>query len=129
MWRFNGSTYDFTKFAKNHPGGQYLIDETRGYDITYLIQTNHNWTREKAMQMVEKYKVDSEFQSLGIEWDTDLDEIHKELNFNIKDMKTPWWGWLYFFTTGFYYVYSVGDWTLHHFTFQTPNPKGRRILM
>lgn len=110
MWRFNGSTYDLTPFAKNHPGGEYLIHETRGYDITYLLQTNHNWTKEKALRMIEPYKIDIEFKGVLIQWDTVLDDIHKELQFNIKDMKTPWWGWLYFFITGFYYVYLVGAW-------------------
>ena len=113
MWRFNGSNYDLSDFAKSHPGGEYLIHETRGYDITYLMQTNHNWTREKALQMVEKYKVDSEFTGQTIQWDTELDEIHNELDFNIKDMKTPWWGWLYFLFIGTAYVYSVGSWALY----------------
>lgn len=111
MWTFNGSIYDLSQFAKHHPGGKYLIDETCGYDITYLIQTNHNWNKEKAISMMEKYKIYN-VATLQILWDTELDEIHKELHFNIKDMKTPWYGWLYFFTLGFYYVYLVCNWLL-----------------
>ena len=111
MWTFNGSIYDLSQFAKHHPGGKYLIDETCGYDITYLIQTNHNWNKEKAISMMEKYKIYN-VATLQILWDTELDEIHKELHFNIKYMKTPWYGWLYFFTIGFYYVYLVGSWVL-----------------
>ena len=55
MWYFNGNTYDLTEFAEKHPGGQHLINETKDYDITYLVQTNHNWTQKYAIKRLEEY--------------------------------------------------------------------------
>ena len=110
-WRFNGSEYDLTNYAKNHPGGEYLINETRGYDITYMIQTNHNWTEEKASRMLAKYKTGNIKNNDIIKWDPEQYELQNELKFNIKDKKTPLLGWMYFFLMGSIYAYSVYLWS------------------
>jgi fatty acid desaturase len=110
-WVFNGNKYDLVSYAKNHPGGEYLINETKGYDITYLIQTNHNWTREKAIKILEKYKIGAVTNNEIINWDNEQYELQNELDFNIKDKKTPFLGWMYFLFMGSVYFYSIYLWS------------------
>ncbi len=80
MWYFNGNTYDLSKFANTHPGGKHLILETKNYDITYLVQCNHHWTKEYALERLEKYRIpDKNNKRQKIFWDKKLETIHKRL--------------------------------------------------
>ena len=82
MWYFNGHTYDLSKFVKSHPGGKHLIVETKNFDITYLVQCNHHWTKEYAIKRLEPYKVSNDKykkDKVDILWDEKLDRIHEKL--------------------------------------------------
>ena len=118
MWYFDGNTYDLSTFAKSHPGGKHLIMETQNFDITYLVQSNHNWTREYAVKRLERYKVSNDkYKKFGgdILWDTKLDNIKNKLkmaNIDISDLKTPWWGWLYYCVFGIIYLFFGVKWII-----------------
>lgn len=116
MWSFNGDLYDLSSFAKIHPGGEYLINETKGYDITYLVQTNHKWIKDDAVKKLEKYKckdADKDINKLQILWDEELDIIHAELvadGVDIFNLKTPLYGWLYYACLFYFYAYNIYQW-------------------
>ena len=118
MWYFNGHTYDLSKFAKSHPGGKHLIVETNNFDITYLVQCNHNWTKEYAIKRLEPYKVSNDKykkNKVDILWDEKLDRIHEKLtqkNIDLSDLKTPWWGWLYYCVFGAVYLFFGVKWLI-----------------
>ena len=117
MWYFDGNSYDLSSFAKSHPGGKHLIVETRNFDITYLVQSNHNWTREYATKRLERYKVSNDkYKKNGdIFWDTKLDNIKntlKNADIDISDLKTPWWGWLYYCVSGIIYLFFGVKWII-----------------
>ena len=56
LWLFNKKLYNFNNFINNHPGGKWVIEESKGHDITYLVQNNHNWTKEQAVNRLKKYE-------------------------------------------------------------------------
>ena len=41
LWLVHGKWYDLSKFSRQHPGGPFWIEETRGMDITDLYETHH----------------------------------------------------------------------------------------
>ncbi|KAF2892877.1 hypothetical protein ILUMI_13294 [Ignelater luminosus] len=41
LWRIHDGLYDFTKFIKMHPGGQFWLQETQGMDITEAFESHH----------------------------------------------------------------------------------------
>lgn len=55
LWRIHDKLYDLSKFAKNHPGGRFWIDETKGTDITEAFETHH--LMGKAEKLLPKYFV------------------------------------------------------------------------
>ena len=118
MWYFNGHTYDLSKFAKSHPGGKHLIVETKNFDITYLVQCNHHWTKEYAIKRLEPFKVSNDKykkDKVDILWDEKLDRIHEKLtqkNIDLSDLKTPWWGWLYYCVFGAIYLFFGVKWII-----------------
>ena len=120
MWYFNGNAYDLTEFAEKHPGGQHLINETKDYDITYLVQTNHNWTQNYAIKRLEEYKITDDKvddNRIKIFWDSKLEEIHSTLRskgINIGDLKTPWYGWVYHLFFGFTYGVFALNWFINN---------------
>lgn len=130
MWYFNGNAYDLSEFIERHPGGAHLIRETNGFDITYLVQCNHNWTRESALKKLQKFKVGSKPQNnitvtedeklqqgLKIMWDDNLEDMQQKLKkqgIDIRDLKTPWYGWLYYMCFGFFYIYFALQWLMYN---------------
>lgn len=113
LWRINGKTYNFENFKKNHPGGSYVIEETKGHDITYLFQCNHNLTEDQATEILKKYEVQDKNDLPIIKWDSELDKIHQSLNMNhihFTKLKTPIWGCIYYLFIGYFYIYSFKSW-------------------
>lgn len=55
LWRIHDKLYDLGKFAKNHPGGKFWIEETKGTDITEAFETHH--LMGKAEKLLPKYFV------------------------------------------------------------------------
>ena len=115
MWYFNGNTYDLSNFVEKHPGGKHLITETKNYDITYLIQCNHNWTKKYALKRLEQYKISNVKKNdrIKIFWDEKLEEIHEKLkkkNIHTSKLKTPWYGWIYYFIFGVTYLFFGVKW-------------------
>ncbi len=114
MWRFNGEDYDLTEFQRVHPGGKWVIEGARGTDITYLIQTNHLWTKEQALRRLSKYRIKNEAQpafcqekKISITWDEQLQSIQQSLKrsgLNVVRSKVPTWGWAYYCVFGFIYL-------------------------
>ena len=56
LWRIDNALYDLTEFKAKHPGGKWWIDETRGLDITELVQSHH-LNMPKIASIMAKYKV------------------------------------------------------------------------
>lgn len=57
FWFIDGKVYDLNPLATSHPGGSWVINESRGFDVTYMLQTNHGWGKEHAMKRLAKYQV------------------------------------------------------------------------
>lgn len=56
LWRVHNHVYDLKDF--NHPGGQGLLEMSRGTDVTELFESSHP-NISKAAAALEKYKVKS----------------------------------------------------------------------
>lgn len=41
LWFINGKAYDLEKWMVSHPGGQYILEITRGTDCTELFNSYH----------------------------------------------------------------------------------------
>ena len=54
LWRVHNQLYDLKDFS--HPGGQGLLEMSRGTDITELFESSHP-NMSKAASVLEKYKV------------------------------------------------------------------------
>jgi fatty acid desaturase len=117
LWLFNKKLYNFNNFINNHPGGKWVIEESKGHDITYLVQNNHNWTKEQAVNRLKKYeyKTNTNYNTI-LEWDIELDSIHdalKKKGFDHTNLKTPLWGWLYYLIYGITYSMYFYNWIVN----------------
>lgn len=54
LWRVGDNLYDLSEF--NHPGGQNLLEMSRGTDITEAFESHH-LDMEKVRKVLEKYLV------------------------------------------------------------------------
>ena len=61
-WRLYGNVYDLTSFAKDHPGGAWIIQSTRGMDVTSLFATSHGWSKTHLppLERLKAYKLGDE---------------------------------------------------------------------
>lgn len=61
MWNLYGKQYDLTEFAKKHPGGQEIIENTRGLsDCTALFESYHAFSDLSCiLQSLAKYELPS----------------------------------------------------------------------
>merc|ERR1711959_51528 len=98
-WTFNGAQYDLAAFAENHPGGQWVIKESKGFDVTYMMQCNHRWTEDQAVERLKKYKVRDNKPGVGVQWDAKLTSMQQALKkggFDVFRAKTPLLGVAYY---------------------------------
>ena len=115
MWTINGKQYDLTEYSSKHPGGEWVIRESIGHDVTYLFQSHHNFNRQQAERMLSRYMVSDKLnddQPL-IAWDPLMDKIHSDLLLEGIDhtrLRAPWWGLVYDAMIGCLYVWSVYVW-------------------
>ena len=58
LWKVHGKYYDLTKFIPRHPGGQRVLRQTVGKDISALVESHH--LTEKPFLVMKKYLVTSE---------------------------------------------------------------------
>ncbi|KAF2892878.1 hypothetical protein ILUMI_13295 [Ignelater luminosus] len=49
LWRIHNRLYDFSDFLKNHPGGQFWLEVTKGTDITEAFELHHISTKPENM--------------------------------------------------------------------------------
>ena len=85
MWSLYGKTYDFTEFAKRHPGGTEIIEKSRGLpDCTALFESYHAFSDISGiMQSLNKYEVKS---TTPAQADTQIDDFsnYRELVNRVK---------------------------------------------
>jgi fatty acid desaturase len=62
-WRIGGVWYDFTKFAKRHPGGEEIVFLARDRfdDATYAFESHHT-DYKKVRKIITKFAVSDELQ-------------------------------------------------------------------
>lgn len=114
-WEFNGAQYDFAAFADQHPGGSWVIRESKGFDITYLVQCNHRWTEKQAEDKLAKFRLVNSKGACGVRWDPKLTSIQQALRksgFDIVRAKTPFWGWAYYLILGLMYLAFAYNWAV-----------------
>merc|ERR1719498_105317 len=113
-WTFNGAQYDLASFAENHPGGKWVIKESQGFDVTYMIQCNHRWTEQQAVERLKKYKVRDNKPGVGVQWDAKLTSMQQELKkggFDVFRAKTPLLGVVYYTIMALIYAYFAFLWS------------------
>ena len=57
LWLVHGKWYDLNGFISQHPGGKFWIEQTRGQDITDLVETHHMFPPEVLLKMLGKFYV------------------------------------------------------------------------
>lgn len=59
MWKLHGKQYDLSNFAKHHPGGEEIIEKTRGLeDCTALFESYHAFSDLSGiLQSLDKYEI------------------------------------------------------------------------
>jgi fatty acid desaturase len=114
VWRIAGKSYDLTTFAAHHPGGANLIRDTKGADITYLVQSYHNgWSRQRLQTLVRTLEVPDETDWPPIAWDSKLPILQRDLRrvgVDVVRDKTPWVGVVYYTVMGLLYALSMAGW-------------------
>ena len=114
VWRIAGKSYDLTRFATQHPGGAGLIRDTRGFDITYLVQSYHyGWDLARVHALIQDCEVPDQTAWPPIAWDPKLAAIQRDLRAAGVDVvrdKTPWIGIVYYFVLGTVYLLTLLVW-------------------
>jgi fatty acid desaturase len=114
VWRIDGRSYDLTTFVDRHPGGDRLIRDTSGSDITYLVQSYHyGWSREHLDCLVRDFEVPDETVWPLIQWDPQVAPLQRDLarvGVHVVRDKTPWNGVVYYTVLGMIYAWTLLTW-------------------
>eukprot|EP01096_Ripella_sp_DP13-Kostka_P010321 TRINITY_DN403_c0_g1_i2.p1 TRINITY_DN403_c0_g1~~TRINITY_DN403_c0_g1_i2.p1 ORF type:complete len:534 (-),score=288.04 TRINITY_DN403_c0_g1_i2:466-1938(-) len=108
MWLIHGKRYDLTKFAKHHPGGEYILMLGQGRDCTELFESLHAVSNKPIRQMLDKYEVKTPVNNpLGLPENINDDYFLWEENgfystlkqrvkehFDGASHKATWWEWI-----------------------------------
>lgn len=100
LWNIYGKKYDLTNFIKNHPGGAFILESTRGQkDITPLFESYHSFSDIYNIKTIlNKYEVKPEdsvepYTKYDFTKYNELSILVKEQFPTVESVKAPtiWW--------------------------------------
>ena len=125
---YDTRVFDLSGFYANHPGGKQVIELSKNTDITHLYNSYH-WGATLTQQAKNKsfnirevtgkelealQKANGEINANeDTETDDSIIRLQKHLikrGYYSKNLKTPWWGWLYFAVGLSGYLYCGAQW-------------------
>jgi hypothetical protein len=86
LWKIHGKWYDLKDYMKRHPGGEEILQQTKGQgDVSALFETYHAFSEiETLHEMISKFEVEKS-QIIKEEDEEDSEEEQEEEN-EISDL-------------------------------------------
>ena len=114
QWVIHGEAYDLSDFAKQHPGGEYILNLGQGRDCTELFESVHAISdKEKIKKIMEKYKLKDQPTTLKGDlflWEDDgfYSVLSRKVqnHFKGKSHKATWFVWAKLLLMFIGYIFS-----------------------
>ena len=87
LWMVHGKWYDLSAFVVRHPGGESWLRDTRGCDVTELVETHH-FNMQRVDDILEKcYVGDAAADYKGyFESDDEVGVVFKQIQTTINQL-------------------------------------------
>ncbi|KAF2892879.1 hypothetical protein ILUMI_13296 [Ignelater luminosus] len=82
LWRIHDNLYDLTDFIRNHPGGQFWLEATKGIDITEAFESHH--ISDRPEKILKKYYVRKAKTPRSSPYTFENDGFYRTLKRNVR---------------------------------------------